>query len=108
MKIEKIAGTIYGANGVVYSAKSKDFLQKYRSCCYPVCIAKTEKSLSDDKSLLGCPKNFRVTINDMKLMAGAGMIVAYAGNIMTMPGLPRIPRATQINVTNDGVIVGLN
>ena len=108
MKIEKIAGVIYGASGVVYSAKAKEFLKKYQNCYYPVCIAKTEKSLSDDKTLLGRPQNFRITINDMKLMAGAGIVVAYAGNIMTMPGLPKIPRANLINVTNDGVIVGLN
>ncbi len=76
-------------------------------CDYPICVAKTEKSLSDNKKLLGCPKNFKITITDMKVMAGAGMIVAYAGNIMTMPGLPKTPRSTRIDLTEDGNIVGL-
>ncbi len=107
-KIEKIANIIYGANGVVYSTRSKEFIQKMKNCSYPVCIAKTEKSLSDNKSLLGRPTNFKITINDLKLMAGAEMIVAYAGDIMTMPGLPKNPRANDINMTNDGVIIGLN
>ena len=107
-KIEKIAKVIYGADGIIYSEHAKDFLKKIDDGCnYPICIAKTEKSLSDNKKLLGCPKNFKITITDMKVMAGAGMIVAYAGNIMTMPGLPKIPRSTNINLAEDGRVVGL-
>ncbi len=83
-------------------------MKKITDCSYPVCIAKTEKSLSDDKSLLGCPKNFRLTISHIKIMDGAEMVVAYAGNIMTMPGLPKVPRAYEIDMTDDNKIIGLN
>lgn len=106
-KIEKIAKLIYGANRVVYSPRAREFLKRNGEYRYPVCIAKTEKSLSDNKLLLGCPKNFDITISDMKVMAGAGMIVAYAGNIMTMPGLPKNPRSNNITVTEKGFIAGL-
>lgn len=109
-KIEKIASTIYGADGVIYSEQAKNFLrrigEKYKYD-YPICIAKTEKSLSDNKNLLGCPNGFKITITDMKVMAGAEMVVAYAGNIMTMPGLPKTPRSTNIDLTDGGKVVGL-
>ncbi len=106
-KIEKISSVIYGAAGVIFSAKANEFLKKYAGCNYPVCIAKTEKSLSDDKNALGRPQGFYITVHDMKLLAGAKMIVAYAGNIMTMPGLPASPKAMQIDMKDDGTITGL-
>ncbi len=108
-KIKKIANVIYGADDVIYSERANDFLKKTDDdkCNYPICVAKTEKSLSDNKKLLGCPRDFKITITDMKVMAGAGMIVAYAGNIMTMPGLPKTPRSTRIDLTEDGNVAGL-
>ena len=88
--------------------KARQVLNQLVGQVYPVCLAKTQSSLSDDKSLLGRPKNFKITINDVKIMAGAGFVVAYAGNIMTMPGLPASPRAELITVDSDGKIVGLD
>ncbi|MDD4808108.1 MAG: formate--tetrahydrofolate ligase, partial [Oscillospiraceae bacterium] len=73
----------------------------------PVCIAKTQYSLSDDPSLLGRPHDFTLHIRDLKLSNGAGFVVAYAGNIMVMPGLPKSPAAERIDVTDDGRIIGL-
>ena len=108
VKIEKIACMIYGADSVYFSAKAKEFLRNHETCNYPICIAKTEKSLSDDKTALGRPTGFKITINDMKVMAGAKMIVAYAGDIMTMPGFPKTPRAMQVDITDDGIISGLS
>ncbi len=107
-KIEKISSIIYGASGVIYMPKARQILNQLTGEVYPVCIAKTQSSLSDDKSLLGRPGNFKITIHDIRIMAGAGFVVAYAGNIMMMPGLPKFPRAEQINVINDGKIVGLD
>lgn len=107
-KIEKIASIIYGANGVIFMPKARQILENLDGKIYPICLAKTQSSLSDDKSLLGRPVNFKITINDIRIMAGAGFVVAYAGNIMTMPGLPKIPRAEHINVTTDGNIMGLD
>ena len=73
----------------------------------PVCVAKTQYSLSDDPSLLGKPENFRITVRDLKVSAGAGFIVVYTGDIMTMPGLPKQPAALRIDCDNDGNISGL-
>jgi len=73
----------------------------------PVCIAKTQYSLSDDQTLLGRPENFRITIREFRISAGAGFIVALAGDIMTMPGLPKRPAAENIDVDSHGVISGL-
>ena len=108
VKIEKISSIVYGASGVIYMPKARQILNQLVGEVYPVCLAKTQSSLSDDKSLLGRPKNFKITINDIRIMAGAGFVVAYAGNIMTMPGLPKSPRAEHINVDNNGKIVGLD
>jgi formate--tetrahydrofolate ligase len=77
------------------------------ACGMPVCIAKTQYSLSDNPKLLGRPTGFRVTIRDVKLSGGAGFVVAYAGDIMTMPGLPKHPAAEEIDVGADGEISGL-
>ncbi len=107
-KIEKIASIIYGANGVNYMPKARQVLDQLVGKVYPVCLAKTQSSLSDDKSLLGRPKNFKITINDIRIMAGAGFVVAYAGNIMTMMGLPVVPRAEKIDSDSTGSIFGLD
>jgi formate--tetrahydrofolate ligase len=107
-KIEKIASIMYGANGVIYMPKARQILNQLVGEIYPVCLAKTQSSLSDDRSLLGRPKNFKITIKNVRIMAGAGFVVAYAGNIMTMPGLPVVPRAEQINADSDGRIIGLD
>lgn len=108
VKIEKIASVMYGANGVNYMTKARQVLNQLMGKTYPICVAKTQSSLSDDKSLLGRPKNFKITINDIRIMAGAGFVVAYAGNIMTMMGLPAVPRAEKINIDNTGRITGLD
>ena len=74
---------------------------------YPICMAKTQYSFSDDQKLLGAPEGFTVTVRNLKVSAGAGFIVALTGDIMTMPGLPKVPAAENIDVTDDGKIVGL-
>ena len=73
----------------------------------PICVAKTQYSMSDDPSLLGAPTGFKITIRDLKLSNGAGFIVVYTGDIMTMPGLPKVPAAERIDVDEQGVISGL-
>ncbi|MBO4405401.1 MAG: formate--tetrahydrofolate ligase [Alphaproteobacteria bacterium] len=107
-KIEKIASVIYGASGVNYMPQARQVLDQLTGKVYPVCLAKTQSSLSDDKFLLGRPKNFRITIKDIRIMAGAGFVVAYAGNIMTMMGLPVVPRAEKINSDSAGRLIGLD
>ena len=73
----------------------------------PICMAKTQYSFSDNKNLLGAPSDFEITINEIKVSAGAGFIVALAGSIMTMPGLPKVPSAVNIDLLEDGTITGL-
>jgi formate--tetrahydrofolate ligase len=109
-KIETICKEIYGADGVRFSPKAKKEIDRIASLNMdklPVCIAKTQYSLSDNKELLGRPTGFTVTINEIRLSAGAGFIVALAGNIMTMPGLPKVPAAEDIDVDENGRITGL-
>lgn len=109
-KIEKIAKEIYGADGVNFSAKAKKNIQKYVENGYdklPICISKTQKSLSDNPNLLGRPKGFKITINEIRLSAGAGFLVAMAGEIIDMPGLPRKPAAELIDIDENGIISGL-
>ena len=109
-KIEKLAKTIYGASEVHYSAgviKSIDALSKNGYAHLPICIAKTQYSLSHDAKLLGRPKDFIFTVRNLKLSAGAGFIVVFAGSIMTMPGLPKAPAAEQITIDDQGCIDGL-
>ena len=109
-KIKKIAKEIYGADGVNFSAKAKKNIQKYVENGYdklPICISKTQKSLSDNPNLLGRPKGFKITINEIRLSAGAGFLVAMAGEIIDMPGLPRKPAAELIDIDENGVISGL-
>ena len=108
-KIETVAKEIYGANGVNYSASAKKQLQKLTELGFgnfPVCIAKTQYSLSDDPTLLGRPKDFNIEVRECYVSAGAGFVVVITGQIMTMPGLPKVPAAENIDVI-DGKITGL-
>jgi formate--tetrahydrofolate ligase len=108
--IEKIAKEIYGADGVVFSQKAQEDLEKYRQWGLgnkPVCIAKTQYSLSDNPKLLGRPTGFKIHVNEVRLSNGADFYVAVTGEIMTMPGLPRVPAAEKIDVDNEGNIVGM-
>ena len=109
-KLEIIAREIYRADGVIFTAqaeKSLKEIEKLGLADIPVCVAKTQYSLSDDPSLLGKPENFKITVRDLKVSSGAGFIVAYTGDIMTMPGLPKQPAALKIDCDNDGNITGL-
>ena len=109
-KIECIAKEIYGADGVDYTAQAEKAIADISALGgdrLPVCVAKTQYSLSDNAALLGRPKGFRITIRDLRLSNGAGFVVAYAGDIMTMPGLPRVPSAEKIDVDANGKISGL-
>ena len=109
-KVETLAKEIYGADGVTYTAAAQRALKEIQALGgdrLPVCVAKTQYSLSDNPALLGRPKGFQITVRDMKLSNGAGFVVIYTGDIMTMPGLPKVPAAEKIDVTADGVIEGL-
>ncbi|MBD3300503.1 MAG: formate--tetrahydrofolate ligase [Candidatus Moranbacteria bacterium] len=109
-KIETIAKKIYGARGVVFTDQAQKqiaLLEQYKMDKLPICIAKTQYSLSDNPALLGAPQNFDLTIREIKISNGAGFIVALAGDIMTMPGLPKEPAAEKIDVTKEGKITGL-
>ncbi len=109
-KIERIALEIYGANGVEFTSAVKrdiDRLEKNGFGNLPICMAKTQYSLSDDPKKLGWPKDFKIGVRDVKVSAGAGFIVALTGNIMTMPGLPKVPAAQSIDVDDKGMISGL-
>lgn len=109
-KVEKIAKEIYGADGVNFTAKALNNIKKYAELGYdklPICVSKTQKSLSDDPKLLGRPTGFKITINEVRLSAGAGFLVAMAGTIIDMPGLPKKPSAELIDVDEHGVISGL-
>lgn len=109
-KIETIAKEIYGARSVSYSKAAKKSLAKIAEMgmeSFPVCMAKTQYSLSDDAKKLGRPTDFDITVNEIYVSAGAGFVVAITGSIMTMPGLPKVPAAEGIDVNDDGVITGL-
>ena len=109
-KIEKIAKEIYGAEGVKFEEEALVEIERIEKIGYrelPVCIAKTQYSFSDDSKNLECKEPFKITIREINLKAGAGFVVAIAGKIMTMPGLPRIPAAEQIDIDDDGKIVGI-
>ena len=93
-KIEAIATKIYGADGVDYHYEAKAAIERFTRLGYgtlPVCMAKTQSSLSDDKNKIGRPRGWRLTVREMRLSAGAGMIVPVCGKMMTMPGLPKQP-----------------
>ncbi|MCY3001153.1 MAG: formate--tetrahydrofolate ligase [Planctomycetota bacterium] len=109
-KIETVVKKVYGGDGVDFAPAAEraiDYLESIGLGKTPVCIAKTQYSLTDDPTKLGRPRNFRVTINEVTPSAGAGFVVAKAGDIMTMPGLPKVPSAEAIRMQSDGSIVGL-
>ncbi len=109
-KIEKIAKEIYRADGVDFSAKAIKNIMKFEEDGLgglPICMAKTQYSFTDDPDRYGAPKGFRITINDVKVSAGAGFIIPMAGDIMRMPGLPKVPSANKIDILPDGEIIGL-
>ena len=109
-KIKTIATQIYGADDVEYTTaaqKALTELEKLDTAKLPVCVAKTQYSLSDDPKLLGRPEHFKITVRDLQLSNGAGFVVVYTGNIMTMPGLPKVPAAEKIDVDSNGKITGL-
>jgi formate--tetrahydrofolate ligase len=110
-KIEKVATEVYGANRVIYTLKAeKDLkkIEKYGFNNLPVCIAKTNRSLSDDPAVYGRPENFKITITDVTISAGAGFLVPHAGEVMLMPGLARVPNAARIDIDAAGKITGLS
>ncbi len=109
-KIEAIVKRIYGGDGVVFTGAAAKELAQLKELGYdrlPVCMAKTQYSFSDDATKLGAPEGFTVTVKNVKVSAGAGFVVALTGDIMTMPGLPKVPAAEKIDVDDDGVITGL-
>ena len=109
-KIETVAKEIYGADGVTYSAAAERELKRITDLGmgdFPVCMAKTQYSLSDDPKKLGRPTGFTINVREVYVSAGAGFVVAVNGSIMTMPGLPKKPAAYGIDVNDDGVITGL-
>jgi formate--tetrahydrofolate ligase len=109
-KIDTIVRKVYGGDGADYAPKADraiEYLESIGLGATPVCMAKTQYSLTDDATKLGRPTGFRVTINDVYPSAGAGFVVAQAGDIMTMPGLPKEPAAERMAIQTDGQIVGL-
>lgn len=109
-KIETIVKRIYGGSGVVFDKNAQKQLKKITEMGFgnlPVCMAKTQYSFSDDATKTGAPENFTVTVRDMKVAAGAGFAVALTGEIMTMPGLPKVPAAERIDIDENGKITGL-
>ena len=110
-KIATIAKEIYGADGVTYAPAAERALKRITEMGFgsvPVCMAKTQYSLSDDQTKLGRPTGFTINVRDAYVSAGAGFVVALTGAIMTMPGLPKVPAAEGIDVNEDGVITGLS
>ena len=109
-KIEKIVKNIYRGDGIYVTDEAKAQIERLEALGFgnvPVCMAKTQYSFSDNKDLLGAPEGFTVTIKSVKVSAGAGCVVARTGDIMTMPGLPKVPAAEKIDVDERGEIVGL-
>ena len=109
-KVEKIAKEIYRAEGVVFTPQAEKAIKEIESIGFwdlPICVAKTQYSLSDNPNLLGKPKNFKITVRDARLSSGAGFVVIYTGDILTMPGLPKAPAALNIDCDNNGNITGL-
>lgn len=109
-KIEIVAKQIYGADGVVYTDaanKSIEAINAINADKMPICIAKTQYSFSDNPKLLGAPSGFNITVKDVKISNGAGFIVVFTGDIMTMPGLPKVPAAEKIDIGEDGTVSGL-
>ncbi len=109
-KIEAVAKKVYHAGSVNFSAQAKKVITQLTEdgfAKYPICIAKTQYSFSDNAKLLGAPSGFELTIRDVRLSGGAGFVVAFAGDIIAMPGLPKVPAAMNIDVSDDGVISGV-
>ena len=109
-KIETIATKIYGAGQVLFAEKARKEIQQIENLGFrnvPVCMAKTPLSLTDDPKITGTPRGFTLNVSDAKISAGAGFVVVYTGNIMTMPGLPEVPAALNIDIDDTGVISGL-
>lgn len=109
-KIEKIAQEIYGADGVNFAKEAEVAIKKYTELGYgelPICMAKTQYSLTDDQTVLGRPTGFKITVREVRLSAGAGFLVAITGAIMTMPGLPKRPAALRMDIDAEGKITGL-
>ena len=109
-KIETVAKEIYGAKGVIYEPAAEKQIAKIEAlgfAAFPVCMAKNQYSLSDDAKKLGRPEGFGIHIREVYVSAGAGFVVALTGAIMTMPGLPKVPAANGIDVTEEGKITGL-
>ena len=111
IKITAIATKIYGAEGVEFSVKAKSQLQQIKSFGFdnfPICMAKTPKSFSDDESKRGRPTGFTVKVREFEIASGAGFIIPILGEMMRMPGLPTIPNAENIKIDDQGVISGLS
>ena len=109
-KIESVAVKVYGGDGVIFTPEAEKQIATLEKLGFgecPVCIAKTQYSFSDDMTKLGAPTGFKITVRSVKVSAGAGFVVVLTGNIMTMPGLPKVPAAEKIDVSEDGVISGL-
>ncbi len=109
-KLDAIVKRVYGGDGVIFESGARKQLDEIKALGYdglPVCVAKTQYSFSDDPTKLGAPTGFKITVRSLKIAAGAGFVVALTGNIMTMPGLPRVPAAERIDVDENGVISGL-
>jgi formate--tetrahydrofolate ligase len=109
-KVEKVAHGVYGASGVTFSERAQKKLQQFADWGFaklPVCIAKTQYSLSDNPKLLGAPTGWQLNVTDASLSAGAGFVVVIAGNMMLMPGLPKVSRAASVDVTDSGEIIGV-
>ena len=107
LRIDRLA---YGGDGIAVLPAAKKQIDALTALGYdklPICVAKTQYSFSDDATLLGAPSGFTMTVKNVKVSAGAGFIVVLTGNIMTMPGLPKVPAAEKIDVSDDGVISGL-
>ena len=110
-KIETIAKEVYGADSAVFSQKAKNQLKSIYELGLdklPICMAKTQKSLSDDEKKIGRPTGFKVTVREFEFAAGAGFIIPILGDMMRMPGLPSIPAAEGMNIDKDGIITGLS
>jgi formate--tetrahydrofolate ligase len=109
-KIETVAKKVYGAKGVDFDRKAEndlELLTRHGFGKLPICVAKTPLSFSDDAKQIGCPKNFKITVNELRISAGAGFVVVICGNILTMPGLPKVPAAARIKILPNGRATGL-
>ena len=109
-KLKKIVTEIYGGKGIIFEPKAAKQVRELEALGLdkmPVCVAKTQYSLSDNAELLGAPQGFTITVRDVRVCTGAGFIVCETGNIMTMPGLPKVPAANRMDIDENGTITGL-